>query len=78
VLARSELRQLAKYKVFENIIAISNSDDEDASGSSDFSPRSIQRRMATGYADAKAKMNEQPPSASEVRHAVNLATAAAP
>jgi predicted acylesterase/phospholipase RssA len=72
-LAHAELEQLAKYKVFENIIPISNSGDEDASGSSDFSPLSIQRRMETGYADAKCKMNEVPPSASEVRGAVRMA-----
>jgi NTE family protein len=75
-LAHAELEQLAKYKVFENIIPISNTGDEDASSSSDFSPSSIQRRMATGYADAKAKLKDVPASASEVRSAVSMAVGA--
>ena len=74
-LAHAGLEQLNKYKVFENIIPISNSGDEDASGSSDFSPASIERRMATGYADAKAALAAPPRSATQIRSAVTLASA---
>lgn len=69
-LMHADLEQLNKYKVFENIIPISNSGDKDVSSSSDFSPGSIARRMATGYADAKRAMKKAPPSASELRSAV--------
>ena len=51
-LADAKLEELAKYKVFENIISISNTSVEDASSSSDFSQASIRRRMETGYRDA--------------------------
>jgi NTE family protein len=71
-LAHAGLEQLNKYKVFENIIPDSNSGDEDAAGSSDFSPSSIQRRIETGYADAKRTMKTLPPSASELRSAVAM------
>ena len=47
-LAHAKLEELAKYKVFENVISISNSSVEDASSSADFSPSSIQRRMGPG------------------------------
>jgi len=77
VLEKPELEQLAKYKVFENIIAIANSGDEDASGSSDFSPLSIRRRMETGYSDAKRALDREPPTASDVRGAVRTAVATA-
>jgi NTE family protein len=72
-LANAKLEDLAKYKVFENIISISNSSVEDASSSSDFSPASIRRRMTTGYADAKSKLTALPTSAAEVRSAVAMA-----
>jgi NTE family protein len=72
-LANAKLEDLAKYKVFENIISISNSSVEDASSSSDFSPASIQQRMTTGYADAKSKLTALPTSAAEVRSAVAMA-----
>ena len=72
-LAHAKLEDLAKYKVFENIVSISNSSVEDASSSSDFSAASIRRRMTTGYADAKAKLTAPPTSAAEVRSAVAMA-----
>jgi NTE family protein len=76
-LTHAGLEQLNKYKVFENIIPISNSGDKDVSSSSDFSPGSITRRMATGYADAKRAMKKAPPSASELRSAVATSMSAA-
>jgi NTE family protein len=77
-LTHAGLEQLNKYKVFENIIIpISNSGDKDVSSSSDFSPGSIARRMATGYADAKRAMKKAPPSASELRSAVATSMSAA-
>jgi NTE family protein len=72
-LADAKLDELTKYKVFENIVSISNSCTEDVSSSSDFSPASIERRMATGYADARRKLAALPTSASEVRSAVSMA-----
>jgi NTE family protein len=74
-LTDAKLDHLAKYKVFENIISISNSSVEDTSSSADFSPSSIQRRMTAGYADAKSKLTALPTSATEVRSAVAMATA---
>jgi NTE family protein len=76
-LADAKLEELAKYKVFENIISISNTCVEDASGSSDFSPASIRRRMETGYADARSKLTAPPTGAAEVKSAV-AATIRAP
>ena len=72
-LAHAKLEELRKYKVFENIVSISNTGVEDVSSSSDFSPGSIERRMATGYSDAKKKLAALPISASEVRSAVSAA-----
>ncbi len=72
-LAHTKLEELRKYKVFENIVSISNTGVEDVSSSSDFSPDSIERRMATGYSDAKKKLSALPISASEVRSAASAA-----
>jgi Tripartite tricarboxylate transporter family receptor/Patatin phospholipase len=45
-----EFADLAKYKVFGNIIAITNETREEVSSSADFSKASIDRRIAAGYA----------------------------
>jgi Patatin phospholipase len=55
-----EFADLAKYKVFDNIIAITNDTPEEVSSSADFSKASIDRRIATGYHDAKIALTEPP------------------
>jgi hypothetical protein len=60
ILERAEFADLAKYKVFDNIIPITNDTPEPVSSSSDFSHASIRRRIAAGYS-AAAKALEHPP-----------------
>lgn len=60
ILQRPEFADLAKYKVFDNIIPITNDTPEPVSSSSDFSHASIRRRIAAGYS-AAAKALEHPP-----------------
>jgi len=43
---------LAKYKVFEHIISITNNGKEPVSSSANFSKESIERRIDAGYRDA--------------------------
>jgi predicted acylesterase/phospholipase RssA len=52
ILQHPDFADLAKYKVFDNIIPISNNESEPVSSSADFSRSSIERRMKAGYRDA--------------------------
>ena len=63
---------MAKYKVFDNIIAITNETPEEISGSTDFSKASIDRRIATGYRDAKIALTEPPKRAADIAKAITL------
>jgi NTE family protein len=60
VLLKPEFADLAKYKVFENIITIANTEPEPVSSSADFSKDSIQRRIAAGYRDAQIALTNPP------------------
>jgi NTE family protein len=67
-----EFADLAKYKVFDNIIAITNDTPEEVSSSADFSKASIDRRIATGYHDAKMALTEPPKRAADIAKAITL------
>jgi len=67
-----EFADLAKYKVFDNIIAITNNTPEDVSSSADFSKASIDRRIAAGYRDAKIALTEPPKRAADIAKAITL------
>jgi NTE family protein len=70
VLRQPEFSDLAKYRVFENIIAISNNEPEPVSSSADFSFASIERRIEAGYRDARAALTHPPEPASHFKQAV--------
>jgi NTE family protein len=67
-----EFADLAKYKVFDNIIAITNDVPEEISSSADFSKASIDRRIASGYHDAKIALTEPPKRAADIAKAITL------
>ena len=67
-----EFADLAKYKVFDNIIAITNNAPEEVSSSADFSKASIDRRIAAGYRDAKIALTEPPKRAADIAKAIIL------
>jgi len=67
-----EFADLAKYKVFDNIIAITNDVPEEISSSADFSKASIDRRIAAGYHDAKIALSEPPKRAADIAKAITL------
>jgi NTE family protein len=67
-----EFADLAKYKVFDNIIAITNDAPEKISSSADFSKASIDRRIAAGYRDAKIALTEPPKRAADIAKAITL------
>jgi predicted acylesterase/phospholipase RssA len=67
-----EFADLAKYKVFDNIIAITNDMPEEVSSSADFSKTSIDRRIAAGYHDAKTALIEPPKRAADIAKAITL------
>jgi NTE family protein len=67
-----EFADLAKYKVFDNIIAITNDVPEEISSSADFSKASIDRRIAAGYHDAKIALTEPPERAADLAKAITL------
>jgi hypothetical protein len=67
-----EFADLAKYKVFDNIIAITNDAPEKISSSADFSKASIDRRIAAGYHDAKIALGEPPKRAADLAKAITL------
>jgi NTE family protein len=67
-----EFADLAKYKVFDNIIAITNDTPEEVSSSADFSKASIDRRIAAGHHDAKIALTEPPKRAADIVEAITL------
>jgi hypothetical protein len=67
-----EFADLAKYKVFDNIIAITNNAPEDVSSSADFSKASIDRRIAAGHRDARIALTEPPKRAADIAKAITL------
>jgi predicted acylesterase/phospholipase RssA len=70
VLRQPEFADLAQYRVFENIIAISNNEPEPVSSSADFSMASIERRIEAGYRDARKALMNPPTPASHFKQAV--------
>jgi NTE family protein len=70
VLQLPEFEDLAKYKVFDNIIEIANREPEDVSSSADFSAASIARRTAAGYRDAEIALTNPPKRAAALVQAV--------
>lgn len=71
VLQRPEFADLAKYRVFENIIPISNNEPEPVSSSADFSMASIARRIEAGYRDAEVALTNPPKPAAHFKHALS-------
>jgi len=69
-----EFADLAKYKVFDNIISITNDTPEEVSSSADFSKASIERRIDAGYHDAKAALAAPPKRAVDIAKAIRLPT----
>jgi hypothetical protein len=67
-----EFAELARYKVFDNIIAITNNAPEEVSSSADFSKASIDRRIAAGYRDAKIALTEPAKRAADIAKAITL------
>jgi hypothetical protein len=67
-----EFADLAKYKVFDNIIAITNETPEEISSSTDFSKTSIDRRIAAGYHAAEIALTEPPKRAADIAKAITL------
>jgi predicted acylesterase/phospholipase RssA len=67
-----EFSDLAKYKVFDNIIAITNETPEEISSSTDFSKTSIDRRIAAGYHAAEIALTEPPKRAADIAKAITL------
>jgi NTE family protein len=65
-----KLTDVAKYKVFENIIPITNAELEPVSSSSDFSQASIKRRIEAGYRAAVAALSQRPESMAEFKAAI--------
>lgn len=66
-----KFQDLKKYKVFNNIISITNEWPEDASSGRDFSSASILRRVESGFDDAETALNARPTeSESQLRAAV--------
>ena len=60
-------RRLKRYKLLENIIYVTNTDDEAANGFFDFSGAAIKRRIASGYRDADAALRNPLTTAADVK-----------
>lgn len=71
VLLKPDFDDLAKYKVFDNIIAIANTEQEPVSSSADFSGASIERRIKAGYRDAAKKLADPPKTATALKMAIS-------
>ena len=67
-----EFAELARYKVFDNIIAITNNAPEEVSSSADFSKASIDCRITAGYHDAKIALTQPPKRAADIAKAITL------
>ena len=52
LLTRPEFLALRKYKALDAVVQITNARQEPANAASDFSRRTIEARIAAGYADA--------------------------
>lgn len=59
----AEMAELARFRIFENIVLITNEHPEPVSSSSDFSRSSIDQRIDNGMADAERVLNAPPPDA---------------
>ena len=70
ILRHPDFADLAKYKVFDNIIPIANNESEPVSSSADFSRASIERRIQAGYRDASIALASPPQAASQFRQAI--------
>ncbi len=70
MLRHPDFADLAKYKVFDNIIPIANNESEPVSSSADFSKASIKRRMEAGYRDASIALASPPRGAIELKQAI--------
>ena len=71
VLRHPDLAELAKYKVFDNIIPITNNESEPVSSSADFSKASIKRRVDAGYRDAAVALANPPQTAADLKQAIS-------
>jgi predicted acylesterase/phospholipase RssA len=71
VLRRPDFADLAKYRVFDNIIPIANNAPEPVSSSADFSKASIDRRIEAGYHDAKTALSNPPKSAGAIKSMIS-------
>lgn len=67
-----DFADLAKYKVFDNIVTITNDTPEEVSSSSDFSKASIERRIAAGYHDAMTALTSTPKRAADIAKATPM------
>ena len=70
VLRQPDFDDLAKYKVFDNIIPIANTEQEPVSSSADFSKASIERRIAAGYRDAGIALANPPKATADLKMAI--------
>ena len=70
VMQHPDLAELAKYKVFDNIIPIANNDPEPVSSSADFSKASITGGRTRGYRDAAIALANPPQAAADLKRAI--------
>ena len=63
-------QDLRKYRVFENIIPITNAHLEQVSSSADFSKATIDERIKTGFNDAKAALATPSGAITELRKVI--------
>jgi NTE family protein len=63
-------QDLRKYRVFENIIPITNAHLEQVSSSADFSKATIDERIKTGFNDAKAALATPAEAITELRKVI--------
>jgi NTE family protein len=71
ILQKPEFQDLAKYKVFDNIIPITNTVPEPVSSSADFSKASIERRIEAGNRDAARVLGNPPATATALKMALS-------
>jgi NTE family protein len=71
ILQKPEFQDLAKYKVFDNIIPITNTVPEPVSSSADFSKASIERRIEAGSRDAARVLGNPPATATALKMALS-------
>jgi NTE family protein len=71
IVQQPDFEELAKYKVFDNIIPITNNELEPFSSSADFSKASIERRIEAGYRDAGKALANPPKTAAALKMAIS-------